>query len=141
MARRALTRHARADFVLAWSMLLACAVQIGPHRLDEPEPGLLLLRCAGDLLPREAEALMALLLAAKVHHFVIDISHLGQISSQAREALVAAFPCGEHALAVVGGSFRARLVVTSLLAARNSLPAAVFFDCLEEAVAWGRSAG
>jgi hypothetical protein len=116
-------------------------VQIGPHRLDEPEPGLLLLRCTGDLLPHEAQALLTLLLAANVHHFVIDISHLGQISAQAREALVAAFPCGGHALGVVGGSFRARLVVTSLLAARNSLPAAVFFDGIEEAVAWGRHAG
>jgi len=116
-------------------------VHIGQHQLDEPEPGMIVLRCTGDLLPCEAQQLMSHLVAAKVRHFVIDIRRLGQISSPTRQVFSAAVPCGGRSLAVVGGSFRTRLVVTSLLAARNILLQAVFFDRLEEAVAWGRQAG
>jgi hypothetical protein len=113
-------------------------VQIGSHRLFAIEPGIAVMTCVGDVAPCDVEALVEALAFLATRRLVIDARDLGQVPQSTRRLFTAPCAYEPHSFAIVGGSLRGRLVMTSILAARGFLARAAFFEGLAQAVEWAR---
>jgi len=127
------------------------------YHLDVSETGILVVHCTGDLSAEDAANLLEEIGAHRERRVVVSVGRLGQIDQEARRLLVQGLcgpPSGRNMgtesspssiapplardFAVVGGSFRSRFVITSLLAERNILASARFFEGMAAAIAWAR---
>lgn len=120
------------------SFAQASLVVVGTDLPHGTESDVLVLRCTGDVSPEDAAALLDACRDTAGRFLVLDVTRLGQIGQEARRLLAQGELLQPTRFGIVGGSFRSRVVITSLLAERGLLPQALFFQRIADAVAWVR---